>query len=158
MPPKNWLFKSDPETYGIAELERDGVTDWDGVRNYRARNYMRDEMSPGDPILFYHSNADPTGVYGIAEVASEAYPERSQFDRRSRYFDPGSEREKPTWWCVDVRHLETFAAPVTRDELRELPGLADLLVLKRGMRLSITPVTRREFDTVVRAGRAKSKR
>ena len=155
---KHWLFKSDPETYTIDDLERDGVTDWDGVRNYRARNYMRDEMSPGDPVLFYHSNADPTGVYGIAEVASEAHPEAAQFDQRSRYHDPESAREKPTWWCVDVRHVETFAAPVTREELREIPGLADLLVLKRGMRLSITPVTRQEFDIIREAGRAKAKR
>ena len=150
---KHWLIKSDPETYGIDELERDGVTEWDGVRNYKARNYMRDEMSPGDRILFYHSNADPTGVYGVAEVASEAHPERAQFDRRSRYHDPDSDRDAPTWWCVDVRHVETFPAPVSREQLREIQGLADLLVLKRGMRLSITPVTRKEFEIVRRAGR-----
>lgn len=138
---RHWLFKTDPETYSIADLERDGTTAWDGVRNYKTRNFIRDEASPGDPILFYHSNADPTGVYGIAEVASEAHPE-----------------DDPTWWCVDVRHVETFAEPVTRDELRATPGLANLLVLKRGMRLSITPVTRQEFDIVRRLGRRKATR
>lgn len=153
---KHWLFKSDPETYGIDELERDGTTEWDGVRNYKARNFMRDEASPGDPILVYHSNADPIGVYGIAEVASEPHPEKAQFDRRSRYHDPASDQDDPTWWCVDVRHVETFAAPVTRDELKATPGLAGLLVLKRGMRLSITPVTRQEFEIVRRLGRSKS--
>ena len=148
-----WLFKSDPEAYTIADLERDGVTEWDGVRNFKARNFMRDDASPGDPILFYHSNADPTGVYGIAEVASEPHPDSAQFDRQSHYHDPGSDRDDPTWWCVDVRHVETFPRPVSRDELRTTPGLAEMLVLKRGMRLSITPVTRREFEIVRRLGR-----
>ena len=148
-----WLFKSDPEAYTIDDLERDGATEWDGVRNFRARNYMRDEASPGDLILFYHSNADPTGVYGVAEVASEAHPDSAQFDRRSHYHDPDSDRDDPTWWCVDVRHVETFPRPVTRDELRTTPGLAEMLVLQRGMRLSITPVTRREFEIVRRLGR-----
>ena len=158
MAPKHWLMKSDPETYTIDDLERDGVTEWDGVRNYRARNFMRDQMSAGDSILFYHSNADPTGIYGIAEVASEPHPEGAQFDSKSRYFDSGSTREAPTWWCVDVRHVETFPAPVTRDELRETPGLAELMVLNRGMRLSITPVTRQEFEIIRKAGRAKVRR
>lgn len=148
----HWLVKSDPETYGIAELERDGTTEWDGVRNYKARNFMRRQMQVGDPVLFYHSNADPTGVYGLAEVASEAHPDSKQFDSASRYHDPDSDPDEPTWWCVDLRHVETFPAPVTRDELKETPGLAELLVLKRGMRLSITPVTRQEFEIVRKLG------
>lgn len=149
----HWLVKSDPDTYTIDDLERDGKTEWDGVRNYKARNFMRRQMEVGDPILFYHSNADPTGVYGLAEVASEAHPDTAQFDQRSHYHDPDSDPDAPTWWCVDIRHVETFASPVTRDELKETPGLADLLVLKKGMRLSITPVTRAEFDVIRRLGR-----
>lgn len=155
---KHWLFKTDPDTYSIADLERDGATAWDGVRNYKARNFMRDDASPGDPILLYHSNAEPTGVYGIAEVVSDPHPEAAQFDRRSRYHDADSSRDDPRWWCVDVRHLETFAGPVTREELKETPGLAEMLVLKRGMRLSITPVTRREFEIVRRLGRRRAAR
>jgi predicted RNA-binding protein with PUA-like domain len=114
---------------------------------------MRRQMQVGDPILFYHSNADPIGVYGIDEVASEAHPDTAQFDRRSHNYDPESDPGAPTWWCVDIRHVETFASPVTREELKETPGLADLLVLKKGMRLSITPVTRAEFDVIRRLGR-----
>lgn len=148
MPRKHWLFKSEPDVYSIADLERDGVTEWDGVRNYQARNFMRDEMSVGDPILFYHSNTDPLGVYGLAEVASEAHPDSAQFDPDSRYGDPKSDPADPTWWCVDVRHVETFAGPVTRAAMKETPGLADMLVLKRGARLSIQPVTRGEYEIV----------
>lgn len=150
-----WLIKSDPETYTIDDLERDGVTEWDGVRNYKARNFMKRQMEVGDLVLFYHSNADPTGVFGIAEVASEAHPDSAQFLKKSRYYDPESDPEEPTWWCVDVRHVQTFPAPVTRDDLKETAGLKDMLVLKRGMRLSITPVTRTEFDIVRRLGQKK---
>ncbi len=150
-----WLIKSDPETYTIADLERDGTTEWDGVRNYKARNFMRRQMAVGDPVLFYHSNADPTGVYGLAEVASEAHPDSRQFDRKSRYYDPDSDRDDPRWWCVDVRHVETFARPVTRDELKETRGLEKMLVLKRGMRLSITPVSREEYEIIRKLGRRR---
>jgi predicted RNA-binding protein with PUA-like domain len=150
-----WLIKSDPETYTIADLERDGVTEWDGVRNYKARNFMKKQMQVGDLVLFYHSNADPTGVVGIAEVASEAHPDSAQFQKKSRYHDPDSDPEDPRWWCVDVRHVQTFPAPVTREEMKETAALKSMLVLKRGMRLSITPVTKAEFDVVRRLGQRK---
>lgn len=146
----HWLIKSEPSAYSIEDLERDGETEWWGVRNYRARNYMRDEMQPGDRILFYHSNADPLGVYGIAEVASKAHPDSRQFEAGHDYHDPASSRDDPRWWCVDVRHVETFARPVTRDAMKQAPGLADMRVLKRGMRLSVMPVTAEEF-AIVRA-------
>lgn len=145
----HWLFKSEPDVYSIEDLERDGATAWDGVRNYQARNFMRDDMDSGDPILFYHSNADPLGVYGLAEVASRAHPDASQFDEGSRYHDPDSDADDPRWWCVDVAHVETFPGPVTRETMKATPGLADMLVLKRGQRLSITPVTAREYEIVV---------
>lgn len=149
----HWLIKSEPSAYSIEDLERDGFTEWWGIRNYRARNYMRDEMRPGDPILFYHSNADPLGVYGIAEVASEAHPDSKQFEKGHRYHDPGSDPDDPRWWCIDIRHVETFERPVTRDAMKEEPGLADMKLLKRGMRLSVMPVTQAEFEVIRRLAR-----
>jgi predicted RNA-binding protein with PUA-like domain len=117
---------------------------------------MRDEMRPGDGLLFYHSSTDPLGVYGIAEVASAAHPDSTQFEKGSHYHDPDSDPDDPRWWCVDVRHVETFATPVTRDTLKATPGLEGMGVLKRGMRLSVIRVTPEEFvivrDLGARAG------
>ena len=148
MATSHWLIKSEPSVYSIEDLERDGTTEWSGVRNYKARSYMRDEMRPGHGLLFYHSSTDVLGVYGIAEVASEAHPDSTQFKEDDHYFDPDSDPENPRWWCVDVRHVETFAAPVTRDVMKETPGLAGMAVLKRGMRLSVMRVTPEEFEIV----------
>ena len=145
---KHWLIKSEPGTYSIQDLERDGTTEWSGVRNYKARNYMRDEMQPGDGLLFYHSSTEILGVYGIAEVASAAHPDSTQFDAGTHYHDPESDPEDPRWWCVDIRHVETFAAPVTRETLKATPGLEGMGVLKRGMRLSVIRVTLEEFAIV----------
>lgn len=150
---KHWLFKSEPGTYSIHDLERDRTTEWWGVRNYKARNFMRDEMRVGDGILFYHSSTDVIGVYGLAEVASEAHPDSKQFEKRHRYHDPDSDPDDPTWWCVDIGHVATFTEPVTRDTLKKTTGLEGLWILKRGMRLSITPVTREEFGIISRLGR-----
>ena len=149
---KHWLFKSEPGAYSIADLERDGTTEWWGVRNYKARNYMRDEMRPGDGLLFYHSSTDPLGVYGTAKVDSEAHPDSTQFEQGSHYHDPDSDPDDPRWWCVDVRHVETFASPVTRDALKATPGLEHMGVLKRGMRLSVIRVTPEEFAIVRELG------
>jgi predicted RNA-binding protein with PUA-like domain len=149
---KHWLFKSEPGAYSIADLERDGTTEWWGIRNYKARNYMRDEMQPGDPILFYHSSTDPLGVYGLAEVASTAHPDSVQFDAGHHYHDPQSDPEDPRWWCVDIRHVSTFSAPVTREAMKRTPGLSDMGVLKRGMRLSVMRVAPEEFEIVRRLG------
>lgn len=148
-----WLFKSEPDVYSIHDLERDGSTEWDGVRNYRVRNFMRDKMVVGDGVLYYHSNTDVLGVYGLAEVSAPAHPDSSQFERGNKYYDPKSDPENPRWWCVDVSHRNTFGRPVTREAMKETPGLEEMWVLKRGMRLSITPVTKREFDIIVRLGR-----
>jgi predicted RNA-binding protein with PUA-like domain len=149
---KHWLIKSEPGTYSIEDLERDGTTEWSGVRNFKARNYMRDEMRPGDGLLFYHSSTDPLGVYGIAEVASDAHPDSTQFEVGSHYHDPETDPADPRWWCVDVRHVATFPAPVTREAMKQTPGLADMSVLKRGMRLSVMRVTPDEFEIVRRLG------
>ena len=144
-----WLVKSEPEVYSITDLESEGVTEWWGVRNYRARNLMRDEMKVGDPVLFYHSNCDLLGVYGVAEVASAAHPDSKQFEVGHRYHDPGATPEEPRWWCVDLRHVRTFESPVTRERLKTAAELSDMWLLKRGMRLSVQPVTRREFETIL---------
>jgi predicted RNA-binding protein with PUA-like domain len=149
---KHWLIKSEPGTYSIEDLERDGTTEWSGVRNFKARNYMRDEMLLGDGLLFYHSSTDPLGVYGIAEVASAAHPDSTQFEKGGHYHDPESDPHDPRWWCVDVRHVATFSAPVTRDTLKATPGLEGMGVLKRGMRLSVIRVTPEEFAIVRELG------
>jgi predicted RNA-binding protein with PUA-like domain len=145
-----WLVKSEPSTYSIQDLERDGTTEWWGIRNFKARNYMRDAMQVGDRVLFYHSNADPLGVYGLAEVASEAHPDSKQFEKGHHYHDPDSDPRNPTWWCVDLRHVETFAEPVTRERMKTARGLEKMSVLKRGNRLSITPVEPAEYEVVRR--------
>jgi predicted RNA-binding protein with PUA-like domain len=149
----HWLIKSEPSVYSIEDLARDGTTEWSGVRNYKARSYMRDEMRPGHGLLFYHSSTDVLGVYGIAEVASEAHPDSTQFDEDNHYFDPDSDRENPRWWCVDVRHVETFPEPVPREKMKETRGLEGMAVLKRGMRLSVMRVTPEEFEIVCSMGR-----
>lgn len=145
----HWLVKTEPGTYSIEDLERDGVTPWDGVRNYLARNYMRDEMAPGDPVLVYHSSTKVLGIYGTAEVASEAHPDPSQFDEESDYHDPDSDAGDPTWWCVDLRHVRTFDEPVTREAMKERAGLSEMKVLQRGVRHSVLPVTEEEYRTVL---------
>lgn len=158
MPRKHWLIKSEPSVYSIADLERDGTTEWSGVRNYKARNYMRDEMRVGDGLLFYHSSADPLCIAGIAEVASAAHPDSTQFRKGDPYYDPDSDPGDPRWWCVDVRHVETFSTPVTRDDLKAAPELDGMAVLKRGMRLSVQRVTPEEFEIVRRMSRSSPSR
>jgi len=148
-----WLVKSEPEVFGFADLMRapGRTTPWDGVRNYQARNYMRDEMRVGDVVLFYHSNAEPPGVAGLAEVASPPYPDPSQFDARSAYHDPGSDRSAPRWWLVDVRAKAPLPRLVTLAELRADPVLAalDLPLLRRGNRLSVMPIPAAAVDRIL---------
>jgi predicted RNA-binding protein with PUA-like domain len=143
-----WLMKSEPEAYSIDDLERDGVEHWDGVRNFQARNLMRDEMSVGDRVLFYHSNAKPPGVVGIAEVASAAYPDHTAFDPGSRYFDPDSDPEDPRWMMVDVRFVERLPRMVSLPELRTYPELSGMVLLNRS-RLSVQPVTEEHYAFIV---------
>ena len=138
-PRRYWLFKSEPTTYGIDHLAKDGATAWTGVRNYQARNFMRDQMRVGDGVLFYHSSCAEPGIVGIARVASTAYTDPTQFDRKSPYYDAASKKEEPRWMLVDVQ-VQQKTRNLTLPELRADPALADLLVLKKGNRLSITPV------------------
>ena len=149
-PKRYWLMKSEPSVYSIGDLQRDGSTSWEGVRNYQARNFMRDDMRLGDGVLFYHSNAKPMGIYGVAEVVREAYPDDTAFDPDSRYYDAKSDPAQPTWLMVDVGYVRTFKTPITLSALKEIPGLQDMMVVRRGSRLSVQPVTPQEWDVITR--------
>jgi len=139
-----WLIKSEPAAYSIDDLARDRKTAWTGVRNYQARNFMRDQMQPGDRAFFYHSNCDEPGIVGIAEVASPAYPDETQFDRKSEYYDAAATREAPRWVHVDFRFVKKTRL-LRLEELRRHKRLAKMRVLARGNRLSITPVDPAEW-------------
>lgn len=152
-----WLMKSEPEVYSIDALERDGVTSWEGVRNYQARNFLRDDMRIGDLVLFYHSNASPPGVAGVAKIARAGYPDPHAWDPKSRYHDPRSSASDPVWMTVDVAFVERFAAVVALDELKAAPELDGMLVTRRGQRLSVQPVEPEHFRFVRQLGRRKRK-
>lgn len=143
-----WLMKSEPEAYSIGDLERDQVEPWDGIRNYQARNFMRDDMKVGDKVFFYHSNAKPIAIVGTMEVASEPYPDHTQFDPKSKYFDEKSSEEDPRWQLVDVKFIQKFENPVTREAMKEVPELEEMLIFKRS-RLSITPVEESEWNKIL---------
>jgi predicted RNA-binding protein with PUA-like domain len=148
---RHWLMKSEPEDFSIDDLERVGTEPWTGVRNYQARNFMRDGMKPGDGVLFYHSNCDVPGVYGIAEVASAAYPDPTQFERKSKYFDPKASREEPRWMLVDVGFVRRLAQPVSLDAIRgkaEALG-EDFALIRKGTRLSVLPVSASQWKIIL---------
>jgi predicted RNA-binding protein with PUA-like domain len=146
---RHWLMKSEPDEFGIDDLAKSPrqTAPWTGVRNFTARNFMRYEMQIGDPIFFWHSSTDPIGIAGIAEVASAAHVDETQFDPKSDYYDERSKRDKPRWWCVDVRFVRKTSF-VPMDELRRHEALADMIVLRRGNRLSITPVEPAEWGYI----------
>jgi predicted RNA-binding protein with PUA-like domain len=154
MAKRYWLMKSEEDVYSIWDLEREGTTCWEGVRNYEARNLMRDQMRVGDEVLFYHSNAKPPGVAGLAKVVREGYPDHFAFDKKSPYFDPKSDPQDPRWIMVDVAFVEAFAAVVSLDEIRKQDGLGDMVLVNRA-RLSVQPVTKEEFQIIRRMARAK---
>lgn len=146
-----WLMKSEPGVFGIDDLETHGAkgTHWDGVRNYQARNFMR-EMKKGDRAFFYHSNCDHPGIVGIMKVVREAYPDHTAFDPEDPHYDPKSGPEKPRWFMVDVAFERRFPRTVGLAEMRDTKALHDMLVLRRGNRLSITPVDKNEWDVIAR--------
>ncbi len=146
-----WLMKSEPEAYSIDDLARAKTTWWEGVRNYQARNFMQ-EMKVGDGILFYHSSAEPPGVAGIAKVTKAAAPDESQFDKKSSHFDPKATREKPIWFCVQIQFVKKFPHFLSLQDLRGNAKLAELLVLKKGQRLSVQPVEKKHFDVISKMG------
>lgn len=153
---KLWLMKSEPDVFSIDDLARDRRTTWEGVRNYQARNFMRDEMKVGDLVLYYHSNADPPGVAGVARVACEAYPDPTQFDPKSDYYDAGSKKDDPRWLMVDLEFVEKLPELVSLDRLKGEPALEGMLVIRKGQRLSVQPVEKKHFARVLAMGGAKT--
>ena len=154
MAKRYWLMKSEEDVYSIRELEEEGTTCWEGVRNYEARNLMRDQMKVGDGVLFYHSNAKPPGVAGLATVARTAYPDHFAFDKKNRYYDPKSDPENPRWFMVDVAFQETFGEVLSLDEIKATPELREMALVKRA-RLSVQPVEKEAFQLIRKMGRKK---
>ena len=145
-----WLMKSEPLVFSIDDLARapKRTTCWDGVRNYQARNFMR-AMKPGDQVFFYHSNANPPAIVGIAEVAAAAYPDPTQFERNHKHFDSASDPKSPRWDMVDIRYVRTFEAPISLDALRTETALKGMALLQKGSRLSVQPVTKEEWAHIL---------
>jgi len=151
---KYWLMKSEPEVFSIDELakSKNQTTFWDGVRNYQARNFMRDEMKIGDKVIFYHSNTEPPAAVGICEVVKEAYPDFTAFDPKSKYYDPKSKKENPTWFMVDIKLVKKFDRPVSLEEIKRNPKLKNMKLVQKGNRLSVMPITKEEFNEIVLMG------
>jgi len=143
-------MKSEPSVYSIDDLERDKQEHWDGVRNYQARNFMKNDMRVGDMVLFYHSNADVIGVAGLAKVCKEAYPDFTAWDKRSKYYDEKSTKEDPRWFMVDICFVEKLKRVVTLKELKENKKLKDMLVVQKGSRLSVQPVSEKDFKELMK--------
>lgn len=148
--PRYWLFKTEPSSYSIHDLaaEPKKTTFWDGVRNYQARNLLRDDVQVGDRVLFYHSNTDPLVIAGTAVVTKAGYPDHTALDPKAKHYDPKSTPEEPIWYLVDIKLVQIFPEPVTRERMQQEKTLNDMMLLKRGSRLSIQPVTSAEWETV----------
>jgi predicted RNA-binding protein with PUA-like domain len=144
-----WLLKSEGDCYSIDDLKRDKRTSWSGIRNYLARNFIRDQMQVGDLALFYHSSSKPTGVYGIAKIVSKPHPDETQFDAKDEHFDPKAIKDKPIWHCVDVAFVSKFKEPITLDQIKFDPKLTGMMVRERGSRLSVQPVSEKHFKYIV---------
>lgn len=143
-----WLLKSEGDCYSIDDLQRDRQTAWTGIRNYQARNFMRDHMKKGDLALFYHSSSTPTGVYGIAKIASAPHADETQFDKNDDHYDPTSKQEDPRWICVDVAFVKKFKEPVSLEEIKRDPHLEGMMVRQQGSRLSVQPVSEKHFKYI----------
>ena len=146
-------MKCEPEAYTIDDLQRDGRASWEGVRNYQARNFMRDQMQEGDGVLFYASNADPSGVTGLAEIVRAGYPDHTAWDKGHKYFDPATKKDAPAWFMVDIGFVARFPGVVPLETLKATKGLESMMVTQKGSRLSVQPVTKAEYEIVVRLGR-----
>jgi predicted RNA-binding protein with PUA-like domain len=151
-----WLMKSEPDVYSVDDLKRETVGTWEGVRNFQARNHMR-TMKKGDLAFFYHSSTEPPGIVGVMAIEREAYPDPTQFDAKSPYYDAKSKQEEPRWDRVDVRFVEKLPLQITLAELREDPHCAEMLVIRRGMRLSVQQVDRAHFAHLLKRGKALTK-
>jgi predicted RNA-binding protein with PUA-like domain len=148
-----WLMKSEPGCYSIDDLQRDGSTFWDGVRNYQARNMMRDQIKKGDQVLFYHSNATPPGIVGIAKVIKEGYPDHTAFDPDSDHPDLATTPDDPRWYMVDIAFVKKFDHLIALNELKQHPELSGMQLLKKGNRLSVMPVSADHWQTIMAMGR-----
>ncbi len=146
---KYWLMKSEPDVFSIDDLKRNKTTLWEGVRNYQARNFMMKDMAIGDKVLFYHSNAEPPGIAGVATVSRLAVPDPLQFDKKSEYYDKKATQEKPIWYCVEVKFLEKFKSLFSLAEIKADEKLKNMMVIQKGSRLSITPVDKKDFDHIL---------
>ena len=145
-----WLMKSEPNSYSIKDLQRDKVAFWDGVRNYQARNFMMKDMRKGDKVLFYHSNADPSGVTGLAVVCEEFKADPTAWDKKSKYYDPKSTKENPRWFAVTVSFVKAFDKIISLSDLRREKSLKHMALLQKGQRLSVLPVTQKEYESIVK--------
>lgn len=152
---RHWLMKTEPDVFSIADLQKRGRAPWDGVRNFQARNFMRDKMKVGDLILFYHSSTEPPGVAGIARVCRESHPDNTAWNKKSEYFDPRSTPAEPLWFMVEVEFVEKFSKFVTLDEMKADPHLRGMMVTRRGARLSVQPVDDPHFQRVLFLGRSR---
>lgn len=152
MPTNHWIIKSEPDCYSIDDLRRDKKTYWDGVRNFQARNFLRDSMKKGDLCLFYHSSVNPPHAAGIAEVVREGYPDPTQFDPKSDHPDLESDPHNPRWFVVDIAFRKKFPKPVSVEDIKKNPKLQKMRLLQRGNRLSVFPVSKEEFDAIGRMG------
>ena len=144
---KYWLMKTEPDVYSIDHLARDKKTYWDGVRNYQARNFIRDEMQPGDKVFFYHSNAEPPGIAGVAAVASKGYPDPSAFDSKDVHYDSKSKKDNPAWYVVDIRFVKKFKQLISLEELKKIKGLQQMALFTTA-RLSVQPVRENEWEII----------
>ena len=144
-----WLMKTEPDVFSIDDLKSQKTTPWEGVRNYQARNFMRDEMKKGDLVLIYHSNAKPPGIAGIGVVSKEAFPDHFAWDKKSKYYDPKSSIENPRWMMVEIKFKKKFKEILSLSELKETKGLEEMLILRKGNRLSITPVEKQHFEQII---------
>jgi predicted RNA-binding protein with PUA-like domain len=149
-----WLFKSEPKEFSWEDLKKakKKTTFWDGVRNYQARNFLRDKIKKADGVLFYHSNADPLAIIGFCEVIKEGYPDHTQFDPDDKHFDPKADEANPTWFMVDIRLKKEFKNPVTLDQIKANQRLKNMKLIQRGNRLSVMPVTKNEWDEILKMG------
>lgn len=154
MQTKYWLIKSEPEVFSIDDLAKakNKTTHWDGVRNYQARNFLRDEMKTGDKVIFYHSNAEPPAAVGICEVVKEGYPDFTAFDPDDKHYDPKSKKDSPAWFMVDVKFIQKFIRAVPIGEIKANKKLQKMKLVQPGNRLSVVPVTKDEFDEIVKMG------
>jgi predicted RNA-binding protein with PUA-like domain len=153
MSKRYWLMKCEPTAYTIDDLARDGTTSWEGVRNYQARNFMRDDMRVDDGVLFYASNADPSGVTGLAKIVRAGYPDPYAWKKGHKYFDADTDRRSPVWYAVDIGFVERFPSVISLETLKQIKGLEKMMVTQKGSRLSVQPVTKAEYDDVVRFAR-----